>query len=254
MSGKSLIVFISTFSFILFWGDFCLAAPLNLVSPTNGASNVPVDDYFKWDEVTVAAKYILDIAQFTQSEDNISPGVCSGGICYFGFLDLTIGSIDYLTTYNWKVTAYNTAGDPIDSSSEWSFTTEMAPVACNDGIDNDNDGKIDYPADPGCTSANDPDETNGGPGGPGSSPELVSPIAAKTLKELFTALINFLFYLAMSVGPIMIIWAAFLILTAAGKAEQVNKGKTIILWTLIAIAIVLLAKGLPSVIKGILGG
>jgi hypothetical protein len=31
---------------------------------------------------------------------------------------------------------------------------------CNDGIDNDGDGKIDYPADPGCTSAIDDDETN----------------------------------------------------------------------------------------------
>ena len=32
--------------------------------------------------------------------------------------------------------------------------------ACSDGIDNDGDGKIDYPADPGCSSATDNDETN----------------------------------------------------------------------------------------------
>ncbi|MDY0001181.1 MAG: hypothetical protein RBU30_07805 [Polyangia bacterium] len=31
---------------------------------------------------------------------------------------------------------------------------------CEDGIDNDNDGLIDYPDDPGCTSASDPDESN----------------------------------------------------------------------------------------------
>lgn len=31
---------------------------------------------------------------------------------------------------------------------------------CADGIDNDGDGAIDYPADPGCTSAIDDDETN----------------------------------------------------------------------------------------------
>lgn len=34
------------------------------------------------------------------------------------------------------------------------------PVACGDGIDNDSDGKTDYPADPGCTSLADTDETD----------------------------------------------------------------------------------------------
>lgn len=32
--------------------------------------------------------------------------------------------------------------------------------ACSDGIDNDGDGKSDYPADPGCQSAGDNDESN----------------------------------------------------------------------------------------------
>jgi hypothetical protein len=35
-----------------------------------------------------------------------------------------------------------------------------AAAACADGLDNDGDGLIDYPADPGCTSASDNDETN----------------------------------------------------------------------------------------------
>lgn len=30
---------------------------------------------------------------------------------------------------------------------------------CNDGVDNDNDGQTDYPDDPGCATAADPDET-----------------------------------------------------------------------------------------------
>jgi hypothetical protein len=34
------------------------------------------------------------------------------------------------------------------------------PAACNDGMDNDGDGKIDYPNDPGCTSPADDDETD----------------------------------------------------------------------------------------------
>lgn len=34
------------------------------------------------------------------------------------------------------------------------------PAICSDGADNDGDGKIDYPADPGCASATDSDETD----------------------------------------------------------------------------------------------
>ncbi len=38
-------------------------------------------------------------------------------------------------------------------------------TACADGVDNDGDGKVDYPADPGCASASDNDESNPVAGG-----------------------------------------------------------------------------------------
>ena len=41
-------------------------------------------------------------------------------------------------------------------------TTSGGPPACSDGTDNDLDGFTDYPADPGCTSAADTDETDEG--------------------------------------------------------------------------------------------
>jgi hypothetical protein len=43
-------------------------------------------------------------------------------------------------------------------------TTTQSPPAdakhapCSDGVDNDRDGKTDFPQDPGCTSAEDPAE------------------------------------------------------------------------------------------------
>ena len=37
------------------------------------------------------------------------------------------------------------------------------PVACSDGVDNDGDGKIDFPNDPGCSAADDSDETDEAP-------------------------------------------------------------------------------------------
>lgn len=38
------------------------------------------------------------------------------------------------------------------------------PAQCNDGVDNDGDGKMDFPAEPGCTSSSDDDETDTCPG------------------------------------------------------------------------------------------
>ena len=41
-----------------------------------------------------------------------------------------------------------------------SVSTDWRPVVCNNNLDDDNDSKIDYPTDPGCTSLADTDETD----------------------------------------------------------------------------------------------
>ncbi len=48
-------------------------------------------------------------------------------------------------------------------------TDSMGLTACSDGIDNDCDGCIDYPADPGCTNPSDEDEGNANCIGMGST-------------------------------------------------------------------------------------
>lgn len=48
-----------------------------------------------------------------------------------------------------------------DISAGSSYTYDSPIMACNDGVDNDSDGLTDYPADPGCTSGVDNDESNG---------------------------------------------------------------------------------------------
>ncbi len=40
------------------------------------------------------------------------------------------------------------------------FDNEANDDQCSDGVDNDSDGSIDWPFDPGCDNWNDPDETN----------------------------------------------------------------------------------------------
>jgi DNA-binding beta-propeller fold protein YncE len=67
------------------------------------------------------------------------------------------------TSYDFKVRAVDTAGNFSDYSSVLTASTAAPPpptAQCSDGIDNDNDGLIDYPDDPGCTSASDTSESD----------------------------------------------------------------------------------------------
>jgi len=135
-------------------------------------------------------------------------------------------------TYQWYVVG---CGDPdcaVSAASPLcSFITEaIAPPPDGDG-DGDEDG-----------------------GGDGSPIGLLNPLQCQTLACAIDAFINFLFLLAMAVAPILIVYASFLILTAGGDATKIKKARQIILWTLVAVAIILFAKGFPGVIKGALGG
>lgn len=60
-----------------------------------------------------------------------------------------------LDTSNNKVT-FSTA----NFSSLSLLGTNLSEFQCSDGVDNDGDGKIDYPADPGCSSTTDDNETD----------------------------------------------------------------------------------------------
>ena len=68
---------------------------------------------------------------------------------------------------NYKVTAWDreeldvTDRDNTTASCSTTVTVEVAGAPqCSDGIDNDQDGLTDFPADPGCDNAADNDETD----------------------------------------------------------------------------------------------
>ncbi len=82
---------------------------------------------------------------------------------------------------------------------------------CNDGIDNDSDTLIDYPADPGCSSTLDDDETDpvsgGGGGGDTVPPSLISttPVDDATGVASTTSLVaNFNDWILVNSGNIFI--------------------------------------------------
>ncbi len=81
-----------------------------------------------------------------------------------------------------------------------------------------------------------------------------NPLTASTFEELIENLIDFIFWVAVVIVPLMIIVAGFYFLTAAGNPDKVRTAKSIILWTIVGFVIVLLAKGIVSMVKEIIGG
>jgi hypothetical protein len=76
-------------------------------------------------------------------------------------------SLPYDTTrvvngnHAFSVRAADTSGNvSADSQVTATVANGVRRPQCSDGLDNDGDGKIDYPADPGCTDALDNDEAN----------------------------------------------------------------------------------------------
>lgn len=81
---------------------------------------------------------------------------------------------------------------------------------------------------------------------------IENPLCAKSFEDLLNSIINFIFYVAMAITPIMIMIAGFFLLTAGGDPKRVDTAKKIILWTVIGLAIILFARGLISVLRQIM--
>lgn len=95
---------------------------------------------------------------------------------------------------------------------------------------------------------NPPPSTGILPGGDSSTYTLA------TIKNwLEKDVLNLLLTIAAGVAIIMIIYGAFMYLTAYGNEEQAEKGKKTILWTVIGIIVIILADLIKNTIVGILG-
>ncbi len=80
---------------------------------------------------------------------------------------------------------------------------------------------------------------------------LENPLKHDTFGGLFSAVGTFVFWLALSLVPLMILIAAFQLFQAGGDPEKVKNAKNILKWTAIGLLIVLSARALYEVIKGI---
>ena len=83
--------------------------------------------------------------------------------------------------------------------------------------------------------------------------EIENPLEAESFEELLNTIVTFIYWIAIVIAPLMIMIAAFYLLTAGGDPKRVDTARRIILWTVIGLAIILFAKGLISVLKQIIG-
>lgn len=80
---------------------------------------------------------------------------------------------------------------------------------------------------------------------------IENPLKANTFWEFIDNIINFIFYLAIAIAPIMFIIAGFWFIGAAGDPEKIKTAKQMILWTLVGLVIVFSAKGLIALFQEI---
>ena len=220
---SKIFLIIGIFSFFILSASFCLAidAP-DTLKPCNGKEQPFAGLFLNWNQVDGADHYELYYRKIDDKDWTDK---------YPLFSEYEVGSLKPETEYKWFVI---TCGDPeCNNKSEVGDICSFATKELGGPINNGNNG-------------NGNGNHNGG--------ELLNPLKAKTLGEAINALINFLFYLMIIVAPIMIIYGAFLMLFSEGDAKKTGKARQIIFWTLVALAIVVLAKGLPSIIIGAFGG
>jgi uncharacterized membrane protein len=62
-----------------------------------------------------------------------------------------------------------------------------------------------------------------------------------------------LYTLILAIAVVMLLYAAFLYLTAAGNDERIGKAKSIILYVVIAIIVAVVANGLISIVQSFFG-
>jgi hypothetical protein len=88
----------------------------------------------------------------------------------------------------------------------------------------------------------------------GSTIGLINPLFCKDIPCVIDAIINFIFYLGITIFTLMIIIGGIMYITSAGDPQKVSTAKRLLLWAVIGLAIILLAKGLISLIRSVLGG
>jgi len=81
-----------------------------------------------------------------------------------------------------------------------------------------------------------------------------NPVRTDIFTNILDKLTGFIFNISLVIGPLLIIIAAFLFITAGSNPSQAETAKKMIIFTFIGLAVIFLAKGIISLIFSLLGG
>jgi hypothetical protein len=92
-----------------------------------------------------------------------------------------------------------------------------------------------------------------------SEPPITAPGQIANINQILNAtsvcaIVNWAFWLIIVFSIIFTLFAAFKYLTAAGSPEKVKAASVSLLYVVVAIVVALVAKGLPLIISGFIGG
>lgn len=109
------------------------------------------------------------------------------------------------------------------------------------------------------STSTQPNQPAGGPGQPnpsagGGGVSIPNPIGAGTFQELVERIARYLFEIGIPIAVIMILYAAFLYMTAGGSEEKISKAHKALTYAIVGLAILFLAWGITSLVKELLGG
>ncbi len=95
----------------------------------------------------------------------------------------------------------------------------------------------------------------GGENANGGTFTLPNPLKVESISQIINSIAYSLsVYIAPPLVTLMILFAAFQILTAGDNPEKLKTGREIILWTCVGYAIILISWGITSIIQQLLSG
>jgi hypothetical protein len=86
----------------------------------------------------------------------------------------------------------------------------------------------------------------------GAATTFQNPLQWSTFPQLLDVIINIIFTISLAIAPILFILAGFYFVTAAGKSEQIETAKKMILWTIIGLIVIICSKGIIALFNQIM--
>src|SRR3989338_936870 len=89
-------------------------------------------------------------------------------------------------------------------------------------------------------------------GNPGADLSFKNPLQTQTIYDLMNAILKFALEIGIPIAVVMIIYAGILFVTSRGNPSMITKARTILLYAVIGLAIILIGKGFLTLIQSIL--